>query len=102
MRIANAEVLARSARRHPDAASALGAWLRVVQEADWHSIAEVRTTYPSADGVAVASGGTVTVFNIRGNNYRLLTRILYRAELVAIIEFLTHAEYDKNQWRRKL
>jgi mRNA interferase HigB len=102
VRIANAETLTKAARRHPDAASALRAWVEVAQEAAWRNITDVRQVYPSADEVPVSSGGIVTVFNIRGNNYRLLTWIVYRAELVTIIDFLTHAAYDKNRWSRKL
>ncbi len=98
----NAEMLAKAARQHPDAASAFAMVQEVAQEAAWRSITDVRHVYPSADGVPVASGGIVTVFNIRGNNYRLLTWIVYRAELVTIIDFLTHAAYDKNRWSRKL
>lgn len=89
-------------RRHPDSGSSLRAWVEVVETAQWQSLAEVRRTYPSADGVTVKSGGIVIVFNIRGNKYRLLTWISYRAQLITIIELLTHAEYDKNRWKQRL
>ena len=44
----------------------------------------------------------MTVFNIRGNHYRLLTWVSYRAGVVTVIEFLTHAEYDKEKWKDRL
>ena len=95
-------MLVQARRRHPDVASALQAWVQVVQDAAWQSLTDVRRTYPAADGVQVDSGRVVTVFNIRGNNYRLLTWISYRAQLVSVIDVLTHADYDKNRWKRRL
>ena len=102
MIITNAGALARAIRRHRDAAPALRAWLRVVEEAQWRSIVDVRKVYPSADGVEVESGNIVTVFNIRGNNYRLVTQISYRAAVVNVIELLTHVEYDREKWKRRI
>lgn len=102
VRIANADVLAKAPRRHRDAAESLRAWVKVVEGSAWQNIAEVHLTYPSADGVALASGTIVTVFNIRGNRYRLLTSVSYRAQLVTIVELLTHAEYSKDKWKDRL
>ena len=102
MRIVGSDILIKAVRRHPDAATALRAWNQVAQEADWLSLTEIRQTYPSADGVRTKSGSTVTVFNIRGNRYRLLTWIAYRAQLVTVINVLTHAEYDKELWKQRL
>jgi mRNA interferase HigB len=102
VRIANADAIAKAVRRHRDAAENLRAWVKVVEEAAWGSIADLRQTYPSADGVALASGAIITVFNIRGNRYRLLTLLSYRAQLVTIVEFLTHAEYNKDKWKDRL
>ena len=100
MRIANAGILAKAVRRHPDAASALRAWRKTVEDAAWANITQLRFVYPSADGVTVRSGAIVTVFNIRGNRYRLLAFIVYPVQLVTIIGLLTHAEYDKGDWKK--
>jgi mRNA interferase HigB len=59
-------------------------------------------TFPHADQVTVASKRTVTVFNIGGNNYRLITAIHYNTKIVYILRFLTHAEYDKDAWKKAL
>jgi mRNA interferase HigB len=97
--LVNAGVLLKATRKHRDAASALRAWMTVVEDANWQSIVDVRQTYPSADGVVVQSGVIVTVFNIRGNNYRLLTWVSYRVQVVTVVEFMTHSEYSKGQWK---
>jgi len=41
----------------------------------------------------------VTVFNVKGNEYRLLTQVNYRDRVVLVLELLTHAEYDKDAWK---
>jgi|HubBroStandDraft_5_1064220.scaffolds.fasta_scaffold565050_1 mRNA interferase HigB len=102
VRIANADALVKAARRYRDAAEALRVWVKVVQDARWKNIADVRLVYPSADGVTVGSGAVITVFNVRGNRYRLLTYLTYRAELVTVIELLTHADYNKEKWKDRL
>jgi mRNA interferase HigB len=89
-------------QRHPKAASELATWLKTAQFAAWHSIQSVRETYPSADPVKVGSGKTVTVFNIRRNDFRLLTAIHYNRGKVYILDFLTHAEYSKDAWKKRL
>ena len=99
MRLLSANRLVDASRAHPDAASALARWAVVVSAAKWKNLAEVRRTYPHADAVKVASGKSVTVFNVGGNKYRLLTAIDYPAEIVNVDALLTHAEYDKQKWK---
>jgi mRNA interferase HigB len=79
---------------HPDAEAALRAWYTVAKNSKWQSLAEVRSVYPSADLV-----GRHTVFNIRGNNYRLIARIIYRSQTIFLVAILTHAEYDLGKWK---
>jgi mRNA interferase HigB len=90
------------ARRHRDAEAALAGWAQNTRSAAWRNLPQVRQTYRSADAVKVDSGRVVTVFNIRGNNYRLLTAISYPAQVVNVLQFLTHAEYDKEKWKKTL
>lgn len=92
----------RWANQHRDAAESLAAWMKNVEDATWQSLSEVRRVYPHADPVEVASGRTVVVFNIRGNRYRLITAIHYNRQVVYTIEFLTHAEYSKDRWKKLL
>jgi mRNA interferase HigB len=89
-------------KRHPDAAEALRAWLRTACDANWHALADIRTTYPHADAVEVESGRIVVVFNIRGNRYRLIAAIHYNRQIVYTLKFLTHAEYSKDRWKKTL
>ncbi|NJM38112.1 MAG: type II toxin-antitoxin system HigB family toxin [Akkermansiaceae bacterium] len=80
----------------------LEAWRCITKSAEWKSISDVRKTYPSADSVKVESGRTVTIFNVCGNDYRLVTAIHYNCQCVYTLRLLTHAEYDKDHWKKNL
>lgn len=102
MRITSTERLTEFGRDHPDARRALAAWLDTATAARWRSLASVKQTYAHADGVKIASGRIVTIFNIRGNNYRLLVAIDYELGAVNVLQVLTHAAYDKQKWKETL
>jgi len=87
--------LAEFSLRHPDAEAALDVWYRVAKTSAWSHLQEIRQTYPHADAV-----GKWTVFNIRGNRYRLIAEIGYRSRIVFIRHILTHSEYDRGEWKR--
>jgi mRNA interferase HigB len=89
-------------RRHPGAKSSLEQWLLRARAAIWLSFMDVRETFPGADLMIVASGRRVVVFNIAGNRYRLITAIHFNRHKVFVLRFLTHAEYDKNEWKDTL
>lgn len=86
---------------HRAARAPLEQWLIAAQAAHWRSIDDVRRTYPHADAARVASGATVTIFNIKGNAYRLITAIHYDSQIVFIRDFMTHAEYSRNKWKER-
>jgi mRNA interferase HigB len=67
------------------------AWLDIVARAQWRNPEEVKASYPKA---SVLKSSRV-VFNIKGNDYRLVARIQYQAGVLAIRFFGTHAQYDK-------
>jgi mRNA interferase HigB len=71
--------------------AALDAWFAEARRATWRSSADVRRHYATA---SIVSSDRV-VFNIRGNNYRLVTAIDYEKSIVWIKWLGTHAEYDK-------
>ena len=102
MRIIKETRLAEFWGRHPDARRRLMNWRQIVRGAGWENIAHVRATFSHADPVTVASGKTVTVFNVCGNKYRLITAIHYNTAIVYVLRFLTHAEYSKHKWKVSL
>lgn len=80
----------------------LESWRSVVKASEWKNIGDVRKTYPSADTVRIESGRTVTIFNVCGNDYRLISAIHYNKQRVFTLRLLTHAEYDKDRWKKEL
>jgi len=80
---------------HPDAENALNTWYRTMQKNIFTDFNHLRATFPSADQV-----GEFTVFNVGGNKYRVITKVYYAQGVVLIRNVLTHAEYDRNNWKR--
>lgn len=83
-------------------ASSLGQWVKVVRPVEWGSFAELRRTFPSADLVTVKSGRKVVVFNVAGNEFRLVCAVHFNTGMVFALRFLTHAEYNKDTWKNEL
>lgn len=67
------------------------AWLGIVGRAQWRNPEDVKASYPRASILKARR----VVFNIKGNDYRLVAAIQYRAGALAIRFFGSHAEYDK-------
>ena len=88
-------------QKHRDAKRPLQDWLVKAKAAAWTSLADTRRTFPHADEAKVASGATVTVFNIKGNKYRLIVASHYNTQVMFIRDFMTHAEYDKDKWKER-
>ena len=99
MRIIKRSALQAFWRKHPQAEMPLRQWIAVARTADWKNLMDVRRAFPHADPVGVASGNTVTVFNIGGNDFRLIVAIKYGWGIIYVRDFLTHAEYDKDSWK---
>lgn len=80
---------------HADAERPLRAWYARVNHKStrWHTWADVKADFSSASLV-----GNCIVFNIHGNKYRLVTRILFRSQKVFVLRVMTHADYDKEPW----
>ena len=102
MLLANLGTVEKFARKHAAARASLASWIEIAQSATWKNLQDVRKTFPSADGVSLSGKRTATVFNIGGNNYRLVTVIAYSLQQIAIVEVLTHAEYDKQTWKDRV
>ncbi|WP_310421698.1 type II toxin-antitoxin system HigB family toxin [Chamaesiphon sp. VAR_48_metabat_135_sub] len=94
MRLIAIKTLRNEAYTYLDAKKAVEAWYTVIKSSDWSSLEDIRKVYRDAEAV-----GNFTVFNIKGNNYRLIVGINYVKQRVYFKYFLTHAEYDKDVWK---
>ena len=76
--------------RHPRAAQALSAWSEEARKTSWKTPQDIKERYSSAGFLA----GNRVVFNIKGNEFRLVVAVAYRFEAVYVKFIGTHAHYD--------
>ena len=95
MHVISRKKLLEAAEKHAELGGPLDVWYRIAKKAEWKNLMEVRRELPTADTVE-----GFTVFNIKGNAYRLITEINYRTGRVFLRHVLTHAEYSKGAWKK--
>jgi mRNA interferase HigB len=95
MHIIRRKKLKEAASRHGDLEGPLDAWFRIAKKAEWKKLMDVRKTFSSTDAM-----GKMTVFNIKGNEYRLIAEINYLFGRIYVRHVLTHAEYDRGVWKQ--
>jgi len=77
--------------RHKSVSDQLNNWYTITEKSDWANFHEMKQLFNSVDAV----GDDLYVFNIKGNEYRLIVRIFFRVRTVYIKFVGTHKEYDK-------
>jgi mRNA interferase HigB len=90
MRIISRRSLRDFWERHPQAEAPLIAWFRTVERSTYSDFNELRRTFPSADYVA-----PFTIFNVGGNNFRVVAAIHYNRQRAYVRHVFTHPEYDE-------
>lgn len=91
MRIFTEQTLKEFADKHPEAKAALQEWTTKVKRANWVCFADVKQSFGSADSV----GNQRYVFNVKGNDFRVVALIKFTIKFVYIRFVGTHAQYDK-------
>jgi mRNA interferase HigB len=91
MVIISKAILREFGEQHPDTIEILNNWYEITKDADWGKFSDIKETFNSVDYVK----NDRFVFNIKGNNYRLVAMIFFDIRTVFIRFLGTHAEYDK-------
>lgn len=91
MRIISKKILRDFWAVHADSQQQLKSWFQETTNAAWKNPNEVKAEYPNA---SILNDNRI-VFNIKGNNYRLIVRINYNYQMIWIRFIGTNAEYDK-------
>lgn len=91
MRVIAKKILREFWTKHPDCEQQLKAWYSETEKAEWRTTHEIKEEYPSASIL----GDNRIVFNIKGNNYRLIVRINFQYQMVWIRFIGTHSKYDR-------
>lgn len=77
--------------RYPEAETPLRAWYALASRADWHTPSDIKEAYRSASFIA----NNRVVFNLKGNDYRLVVLVRYDRGLIFVRFIGTHRQYDK-------
>lgn len=90
MRIIARSILRKFWEVYPDTEQPLKAWFEEASRAEWNSPADIKSTYRNASIIA----NNRVVFNIKGNDYRLIVHVRYEIKIIFIRFVGTHKEYD--------
>ena len=93
MRVVGRDKLEAFKKKQPQSRGPLDAWLAEAKDAKWDKWADIKSRFPKADWL----GNNRVVFDIKGNDFRLVVLVYFRMGRVIIERVGTHAEYDK--WR---
>ena len=91
MRVISRKKLREFWEHHPEARASLESWFIDVKHVDWEKPDDIKSVYRNVSFVA----NNRVVFNIKGNNFRLIAAIQYKYRIVYIRFIGTHQEYDK-------
>lgn len=91
MRIVSKKKIVDYYTKHAGSKTALEEWYKKSSKAEWNSLNELKKQFLHADYV----GNNRVVFNIKGNDYRLVAIVIYVSKKLYIRWIGTHAEYDK-------
>jgi len=91
MRIVTLKRIQKYSETNPDADMPLRNWYKMTKESEWSCFADMKKTFNHADSV----GNDRFVFNIKGNDYRLIAIVIFASKKVYIRFIGTHNEYDK-------
>lgn len=91
MRVIAKKVLRDFWEKHADCEQQLKSWYREAEQSTWRNANEIKNEYPTASIL----GDTRVIFNIKGNNYRLIVKINFQYQMMWIRFIGTHKEYDK-------
>lgn len=83
-------------KRHPDAEKALKQWLYICKSTNFENFAQLKKAFGSVDKV-----GKFCVFDIRGNNVRLIVVVHFNRKRIYVRAVLTHEEYDQDHWKNE-
>ena len=91
MRIFTEQALKKFVEKHPASRTALQVWSKAVKKSEWKNFADMRKTFNSVDAI----GGQRYVFNVKGNEYRIVAIIKFTIGFLYVRFVGTHSEYDK-------
>jgi mRNA interferase HigB len=99
VRVISEKALKEFGQKHAQASAPLSSWYKLIRTGTFKNLAELKRTFASAELVK-ANGRDFHVFNVAGNNYRLIAAIHFNRQKLFVRHILTHADYDKGDWKK--
>lgn len=96
MRVVGTDKLSEFLALHPPARTWVRTWLADARLATWGTPNDVKFRYSTVSFLP----DNMVIFNVKGNDYRLVTQVAYKTKIVAIRWIGTHAEYSKINWEK--
>ena len=93
MRLVGRDKLSQFCATHADCRKWVATWITDVEGARWHTPQDIKERYASASLLE----RNIVIFNVRGNEYRLVTVVAYQVGVVTVEWIGTHAEYSKRK-----
>jgi mRNA interferase HigB len=91
MKVSGKEILLKMIRKYPDTKGSISSFVNELNTAEWRTPHDIQSRYPSADNL----GRKCYVFNIKGNNYRVVIKFNFIIPIARIRWAGSHADYDK-------
>ena len=90
MRVISNKALTDFALRHPQAATPLQVWRKIIESRSFEHFAELKKAFNAVD-----KAGDFIIFDVGGNKFRIVTLVSFSSQKLYIREVFTHREYDK-------
>lgn len=94
MHLVGLQLLSAFSVTHPTARSWLKVWITDTKGARWATPQDIRQRYNTASFLS----GSRVVFNVKGNDFRLVTTVAYQTQIVVVNWIGTHGDYSKVNW----
>lgn len=94
MRVISRKTLREYWERHPESEEVLTDWYNKIRKIEPSNFIELKQTFPSTDLF-----GDCFIFDVGGNNYRVIVHLDYKIKIVWIRFVLSHKDYDKDRWK---
>ena len=101
MHVISRKALRDFVEKHRASEAPIDGWYRAVRKSKFADFAAVKAAFNSVDHLKVAKK-ELYVFNIGGNNYRIIAAIHFKVQRIYIRAVLTHAEYSKDFWKKNV
>lgn len=90
MKVVGRTQLERFARKHTDVRGQIDAWICEIEEAEWQAPTDIKKRYAHASFLP----DNRVIFNLKGNKYRVDTKVSFKNQVVLIVRIGTHEEYS--------